>query len=143
MFQNPSKFTKSSLTTSKGFERWRKHLSFKSGGQVSERFYELNKKCQVVCEKYPIHCGTAVLHLSKLILLNFVKFLDDFLVKDSWEAVYTGKLKFIFISHPCMIKLISIRPSILSIWSFIFNQFDHQFEVNLTSILYQFLWTRY
>ena len=133
------------LTSSKGFNRWKKHISFKSGCQMSDRFYELTKKSQVVTEKYPIHCGTAVLHLSKLILLNFVKFLDDFLIKDSWEAVYTG-INYItiliflinFIINLTInlinftINLTSIWPSIWSIWPSIWRQFDHQFDINFS-----------
>ena len=57
---------------------------------MSENLFEMTKKPATFTEKYPIHCGTAVLHMSKLILLNFVKFLEEFLIDYSWEAVYTG-----------------------------------------------------
>ena len=51
----------------------------------------MTKKCATYTEKYPIHCGTAVLHMSKLILLEFVDFLNEFLIPGSWEPCYTGK----------------------------------------------------
>ena len=80
------------LTTERGFNRWCKHSLFKEAKKVSENYYELTKKTDSVVEKYPIHCGTAILHMSKLILLQFVKFLGDFLVEGSFELVYSGKI---------------------------------------------------
>ena len=56
---------------------------------MSENFYEMTKSPEHFTEKYPLHCGTAVLHMSKLILLKFVKFLYDFLIPDTYEIVYS------------------------------------------------------
>ena len=67
-------------------------MNFKSGQKVSERFYELTKTPETFCEKYPIAQGTAVLHMSKCILLEFVSFLNEYLIEGTWEPVYTGTL---------------------------------------------------
>ena len=67
-------------------------MSFKSSVKVSDNLHEMTKKMETFTEKYPIHCGTAILHMSKLILLNFMNFLHEFLIPDSWEACYTGNI---------------------------------------------------
>ena len=92
MFKNPQKFTKTMLTTERGFNKWSKHRLFKEARKVSDNYYEITKKTSEIVEKYPIHCGTAILHMSKLILLEFVKFLGDFLIEGSFELVYSGKI---------------------------------------------------
>ena len=97
-FKNPSKFTRTSITTKNGFERMAKNANFKSGHRLSSNFYEITKKPSGFTEKYPIHCGTAVLHMSKLILLRFMNFLHKHLIPDSFEIVYSGKL-YLFISR--------------------------------------------
>ena len=48
-------------------------------------------------EQYPIHCGTTVLHLSKLILMKFCLFLEEFLEENSFELCYTGEFYKTFI----------------------------------------------
>ena len=64
----------------------------------------MTKKPEGFTEKYPIHCGTAVLHMSKMILLRFVKFLDDFLIPQSYEIVYSGNEKYLLFSYLIFVK---------------------------------------
>ena len=66
-------------------------MNFKTGKQLSENCFEVTRKNSKYDEKYPLHCGTAILHMSKLILLKFVIFLEENLVEKSFELVYTGK----------------------------------------------------
>ena len=40
---------------------------------------------------YPIHIGNAILHLSKLLLVKFITFLEQYLIEDSFRLVYTGE----------------------------------------------------
>lgn len=73
-------------------------MSFKGGQQVSERFYELTKAPETYIEKYPLAQGTAVLHMSKCILLEFVSFLAEYLIDGSWEPCYTGMFHISFVN---------------------------------------------
>ena len=92
-----------------------KASTFKSGKQVSENFYEVTRNQSTITEKYPIHCGTTILHLSKLILLNFVKFLDDFLIRDSFEIVYSDTDSMCLVLEDEMENL--VKPEKISEWS--------------------------
>ena len=90
MLLNPLKFTKSRVTTLKGFKTSRKKMSFKNGRQLSDNLFEVTSVSNNAKEKYPIVCGHTVLHLSKLILMKFVLFLHDFLKPNCFELIYTG-----------------------------------------------------
>ena len=79
------------LTTEKGFLRQKKEIDFQKGHQLSENFYEVSKNLKEIVERYPIHCGLTVLHFSKLILMEFVLFLHEFLEPKSFELCYSGK----------------------------------------------------
>ena len=46
------------------------------------------KKCK---DDKPIHIGVSILQYSKLMMLEFVNFLNKFLIKDSFSLVYSGK----------------------------------------------------
>jgi len=70
-----------------------KKMSFKDKIQLSDDVYEVKQHTMKIVEKYPIHCGNTVLQLSKLILMKFVMFLYEYLEKDSFELVYSGKSK--------------------------------------------------
>ena len=78
------------VTTKKSVDRQRKRISFKTCEQVSDNLYELSKNKETVTEMYPIHCGLAVLHYSKRILMDFVMFLYEFLEENSYEYIYSG-----------------------------------------------------
>ena len=80
------------ITTEKGFKKQSKELSFQRGHQVSDNFYELSKNKKKIIEMYPIHCGLTVLHYSKLILMEFVMFLHDFLEENTFELMYSGNI---------------------------------------------------
>ena len=67
----------------------RKKLEYQRSHKVSENFYEITKHLTTVIERYPLHCGLTVLHLSKLILMEFVLFLHEFLEKDAFEICYS------------------------------------------------------
>ena len=81
-------------------------MNFQNGKQLSENFYEVTRKSSRYDEKYPLHCGAAILHMSKLILLKFVIFLEENLVEDSFELVYTGKFTSTFVYLIKMLKFI-------------------------------------
>ena len=89
-------------------------MNFKSGGQISENFYEMTKTPTSFVEKYPLHCGTAVLHMSKLILLKFVKFLYDFLIPNSYEVVYSDTDSMCLVLEDKMSEL--VRPEKKDEW---------------------------
>ena len=57
---------------------------------MSDNIYEVTKTPTTIIERFPIHCGNCVLHLSKLLLMRFVVFLYDFLIPDSFKFIYTG-----------------------------------------------------
>ena len=82
---------------------------------MSDNFYEITKKPQNFTEKYPIHCGTAVLHMSKMILLRFVKFLYDFLIPDSFEIVYSDTDSMCLVLEDQMSEL--VRPEMRQFWN--------------------------
>ena len=88
---NPKKFSKTRLMTLKGFQKYKKSITFKRGRPMSENLMEITRASSSYVEKYPIHCGLTVLHLSKLILLEFIIFLYDHLEKDSFQLIYSGK----------------------------------------------------
>ena len=64
-------------------------MSFKSKSIIGDNLYELNLCNMKIVEKYPIHVGLTVLHLSKLIMLRFIVFLYEHLKKDSFKIIYT------------------------------------------------------
>ena len=90
-FQNPLKFTKTRITTERGRKIAVKRMDFKSAKSITDNMVEVTTN-QRGKEQYPIHCGTAVLHFSKLILMKFVLFLNEFLKEKSFEIIYTGKI---------------------------------------------------
>ena len=51
-------------------------------------FHETKMEKKVIKEDKPIQIGQAILQRSKLHFLQFVKFLDDFLVQDSFKFCY-------------------------------------------------------
>ena len=97
-FKDPKKFTRSFITTEKGFNSQIRRVTFKSGTQHSENFFEVNKVPSKITERFPLHAGNCVLHLSKLILGRFVTFLYDHLLPGSFCLIYCGK-KFTFESR--------------------------------------------
>ena len=52
--------------------------------------------------------------MSKLILMNFVKFLDDFLIEDSWEACYTDTDSMCLVLEDEMENL--VKPEMRKYW---------------------------
>lgn len=45
-----------------------------------------------IVERFPLTAGNCVLHLSKLLLFDFVLFLEKFLKKNTFKLCYTGYL---------------------------------------------------
>ena len=43
-----------------------------------------------VVDNKPVHIGISILQYSKLLMAQFVKFLNDHLIRDSFSLVYTG-----------------------------------------------------
>ena len=52
--------------------------------------YEVKEAITKIHECYPIHIGNTILHLSKVLLAEFVTFLEKFLINDSFRFLYTG-----------------------------------------------------
>ena len=46
-----------------------------------------------VVDNKPVHIGISILQYSKLMMLQFVAFLNENLVKDSFSLVYTGNYR--------------------------------------------------
>ena len=79
------------MTTERGFKIQAKKTTFKNGVQMSENFFEINKHPERIIERFPLAAGNTVLHLSKKILLDFVRFLNKNLEKNSFKFIYTGE----------------------------------------------------
>lgn len=80
----------------KNVGKYVKRLSFKDKLNLTDDLVEIHLHNLKIVEKYPLQCGLTVLQLSKLNLMNFVLFLNDFLVKDSFELIYSGTFVYIF-----------------------------------------------
>ena len=93
---NPKKFEKTRLMTHKSYSKYKKSVTYKRSHAVSENLTEITRAKTSYVEKYPIHCGLTVLHLSKLILLRFVLFLYEHLNENTYEFLYTGNRLRIF-----------------------------------------------
>ena len=72
-------------------------ISFKEKRKLTETAYEITKHNMNVIERYPLHCGNTVLQLSKLILMEFMLFLYDYLEPWSWEIIYSGNILIILL----------------------------------------------
>jgi hypothetical protein len=68
----------------------RKKIGFRSATKIADDIYEATQKQMKIVEQYPIQCGLTVLHLSKVLMLEFIVFLHDSLKKHSFEFIYTG-----------------------------------------------------
>ena len=44
-----------------------------------------------VVDNKPIHIGLSILQYSKILMLHFVEFLNEHLVRNAFSLVYTGK----------------------------------------------------
>ena len=71
----------------------KKKIGLRSIAEICDDVFEITSKNKKIVERYPIHVGLTVLHLSKLILLEFICFLYDTLLTDSFEFIYTGLIK--------------------------------------------------
>ena len=79
------------MVNSKNVGRYEKKIAFKDKLQLTKDIVEVTQHNMKIVEKYPLQAGVTVLQLSKLNLMNFVMFLHDFLVPDSFELIYSGK----------------------------------------------------
>ena len=53
--------------------------------------FEVKETITKIMESYPIHIGNTIIHLSKLLLGEFVTFLEKFLINDNFRFLYTGR----------------------------------------------------
>ena len=67
-----------------------KMMGMRGVSEICPNVFEISSRKKKIVERYPIHVGLTVLHLSKLIMLEFITFLYDTLQKDSFEFIYTG-----------------------------------------------------
>ena len=91
---NPHKFSKHTICGEKRFKQLEKKPTFLNSKQVGEYTYEVKQIMTKIVEMYPLQIGNSILHLSKLLLAEFIVLLDRFLVEDSFKLIYTGKLNF-------------------------------------------------
>ena len=70
-----------------------KRPTFIDAVQITDKTWEVKEMVTKIQEHYPIHVGNAILHLSKLLLAEFVTFLGKYLVEDSFRLLYTGKIE--------------------------------------------------
>ena len=77
----------------KAFNIERKKAVFRDSVQLTDNMFEVKELPTRIKEIYPIHVGNTILHLSKLLLCEFVAFLEKYLKKHEFKFVYTGNLK--------------------------------------------------
>ena len=70
-----------------------KRATFERFVELTDKTYEVQETISKISEVYPIHIGNTILHLSKLLLVEFVTFLEKYLQKDSFRMAYTGNKK--------------------------------------------------
>jgi hypothetical protein len=56
--------------------------------------YEVVMDQRIVTDNKPVHAGIAILQHSKILMLQFVDFLREFLIPGSFSLVYTGNFKY-------------------------------------------------
>ena len=93
--QNPEKYTKHTICGEKILKQKSVKPSFQSSEKLSDSMYEVQEKVLRIKEKYPIHIGNTILYLSKLLLAEFIVFMEKYLMVDSWRLLYSGKLHII------------------------------------------------
>ena len=89
--QNPLKFKKHVICGQRKLGEKSRRSTFVESKQLSEKTFEVQELITNIKEVYPIHIGNAILHLSKLLLVKFITFLERYLVEDSFRLIYTGK----------------------------------------------------
>ena len=90
--QNPEKCTKHTICGEKILKQKSVKPSFQSSEKLSDSMYEVQEKVLRIKEKYPIHIGNTILYLSKLLLAEFIVFMEKYLMVDSWRLLYSSKL---------------------------------------------------
>ena len=88
--QNPIKYTSHSICGEKIYNQKRVKPTFQSSEKLTPTMYEIKELPTKIKEQFPLHIGVAILQLSKLLLAEFITFLERFLVKDSFVFSYTG-----------------------------------------------------
>ncbi len=88
--QNPEKFSKNVICGLRKKNEKSKRSTYKACIQLTDETYEVQETITKITEVYPIHIGNTILHLSKLLLVEFVTFLEEYLQKDSFRLIYTG-----------------------------------------------------
>ena len=101
--QNPQKFTKTTVCGPVIYKQKARRPTFQGQVEISDTLFEIKELISNIKEKYPLPAGNTILHLSKLLLANFMVFLEKFLVDDSWRILYSdtgcGLILFIFKSN--------------------------------------------
>ena len=78
------------ITNVKRLKELRRSSRHKSNNEVCEGVHEVALMPKKIKEHYPLHVGNTVLHLSKLLLMEFVVFLEKYLREESFRLIYTG-----------------------------------------------------
>ena len=89
--QNPLKFTKHVICGARKLREKSRRPTFVNSKQLSKESFEVQELITKIKEVYPIHIGNAILHLSKLLLVKFITFLEQYLMEDSFRLIYTGE----------------------------------------------------
>ena len=96
--QNPEKFTKTTVCGPAIYKQKARRPTFQGQVEISDTLYEIKEMVSKITEKYPLPAGNTILHLSKLLLANFMVFLEKFLVDDSWRILYSDTGQGLFLS---------------------------------------------
>ena len=104
LIQNPRKYTNTKLVDGKRLKAYTKKSNCLRYTE-HKGVVEVQMKPKTIREDYPIHVGNTVLHLSKLIMLKYVLFLYEYLEKDSFSLIYTGKIIHICLAYITKLNL--------------------------------------
>ena len=112
--QNPLNFMKNTFCNRRAFDIKQMKPTFRDHIKLTETMIEVKEIHTKIKERYPIHVGNTILHLSKLLLCEFVCFLEKYLLEGEFELCYGGKT-LIFVKYSKFLKLLKIRTR--SVWS--------------------------
>ena len=90
--QNPEKFTKNVLCGKRKHDEKKRKPTYIDSCQLTDLTYEVTETITKIKEVYPIHVGNTILHLSKLLMAEFITFLEKFLKEQSFRLIYSGEV---------------------------------------------------
>ena len=92
MIENPSKYSNTKISRFTSMRKEWISPRHKITQLADEDVFQISSKPKTQRDDKLSQVGNAVLQLSKLLLLRFVFFLEEHLIKDSYRLLYLGKL---------------------------------------------------